>query len=66
MVFEICFETEQQWERFRGLAAVHAALDGVPDPVSGLLVYRGPGRRSRDPGAAQAEAGAERGSYHAA
>jgi hypothetical protein len=43
VVFEICFETEQQWERFRGLAAVHAALDGVPDPVNGLLVYRGRG-----------------------
>jgi hypothetical protein len=43
VVFEICFETEEQWERFRRLPAVRAALDGVPDPVNGLLVYRGRG-----------------------
>jgi hypothetical protein len=43
VVFEICFDNEQQWDRFRGLAAVCAALDGVPDPVNGLLVYRGRG-----------------------
>jgi len=43
VVFEICFDNEQQWERFRSLPAVSAALDGVPDPVSGLLVYRGRG-----------------------
>jgi len=43
VVFEICFGSEEQWERFRSLAAVCAALDGVPDPVSGLLVYRGRG-----------------------
>jgi hypothetical protein len=43
VVFEICFEDERQWERFRGLPVVCAALDGVPDPVSGLLIYRGRG-----------------------
>jgi hypothetical protein len=43
VVFEICFENEEQWERFRSLPAVRAALDGVPDPVNGLLVYRGRG-----------------------
>ena len=43
VVFEICFDDEQQWDRFRGLAAVCAALDAVPDPVNGLLVYRGRG-----------------------
>jgi len=51
VVFEICFDNEEQWERFRSLAAVCAALDGVPDPVSGLLVYRGRGGAagSREP-----------------
>jgi hypothetical protein len=43
VVFEVCFRDEQQWETFRNLPAVRAALDGVPDPVSGLLVYRGRG-----------------------
>ena len=32
-----------QWEAFRALPAVRAALDGVPDPVNGLLIYRGRG-----------------------
>ena len=41
VVFEICFENEERWEAFRSLPAVRAALDGVPDPVNGLLVYRG-------------------------
>jgi hypothetical protein len=43
VVFEVCFEDEQRWEAFRSLPAVRAALDGVPDPVNGLLVYRGRG-----------------------
>jgi hypothetical protein len=43
VAFEVCFETEEQWERFRSLPAVRAALDGVPDPVNGLLIYRGRG-----------------------
>jgi hypothetical protein len=43
VVFEVLFETEQQWQAFRDLAAVRAALDAVPDPVNGLLVYRGRG-----------------------
>jgi hypothetical protein len=43
VAFEICFENEERWETFRSLPAVRAALDGVPDPVSGLLVYRGRG-----------------------
>jgi hypothetical protein len=51
VVFEVAFETEQQWQAFRGLPAVRAALDGVPDPVNGLLVYRGRGggADARDP-----------------
>ena len=43
VIFEVCFPSDDQWEAFRGLAAVRAALDGVPDPVNGLLVYRGRG-----------------------
>jgi hypothetical protein len=43
VVFEVRFEDEEQWEAFRNLPAVRAALDAVPDPVNGLLVYRGRG-----------------------
>jgi hypothetical protein len=43
VVFEVLFETEEQWEAFRTLPAVRAALDNVPDPVNGLLIYRGRG-----------------------
>ncbi|MGH3180644.1 MAG: hypothetical protein ACRDOE_01840, partial [Streptosporangiaceae bacterium] len=39
VVFEVCFENEVQWGAFRNLPAVRAALDAVPDPVNGLLVY---------------------------
>jgi hypothetical protein len=51
VVFEVCFTYERQWERFRGLAAVRAALDAVPDPLNGLLIYpgRGGGAGARDP-----------------
>jgi hypothetical protein len=41
VAFEVCFPTEEQWQAFRHLPAVRAALDAVPDPVNGLLVYRG-------------------------
>jgi hypothetical protein len=43
VVFEVAFERDGQWELYRGLASVRAALDAVPDPVNGLLVYRGRG-----------------------
>ena len=43
VLFEILFDADEQWESFRALPAVRAALDGVPDPVNGLLVYRGRG-----------------------
>ncbi len=54
VVFEVSFETEEQWQAFRDLPAVRAALDAVPDPVNGLLVYRGRGggsdaRKPRQP-----------------
>jgi hypothetical protein len=43
VVFELNFADDAQWEAFRALPAVRAALDAVPDPVNGLLVYRGRG-----------------------
>ena len=43
VIFEVLFPDDAQWEAFRALPAVRAALDGVPDPVNGLLIYRGRG-----------------------
>ena len=42
-VLELQFSDEQAWEEFQNLPAVIAALDSVPDPVSGLLMYKGRG-----------------------
>lgn len=46
VLFEVGFADEQAWQRFRELPLVRAALDAVPDPVNGLLVYRGRGGSS--------------------
>lgn len=43
VIFEVCFATEEQWDAFRALPAVSAALDNTPDPVNGLIIYRGRG-----------------------
>ncbi|HEY1819602.1 MAG TPA: hypothetical protein VGG83_06715 [Trebonia sp.] len=43
VIFEVLFSNDTQWDAFRALPAVRAALDGVPDPVNGLLIYRGRG-----------------------
>ena len=43
VVLELDFEDESAFDRFRGLTIVQAALDAVPDPVSGLIVYKGRG-----------------------
>lgn len=48
VVFEICFGNEERRETFRSLPAVRAALDGVPDPVNGLFIYRGRGGAAAD------------------
>jgi hypothetical protein len=46
VAFEVCFSSQEDWERFRDLPVVRAALDAVPDPVNGLLIYRGRGGSS--------------------
>ena len=43
VILEISFREEQARNAFRDLPAVTAALDAVPDPVFGLLVYHGRG-----------------------
>lgn len=49
VVFEVAFEDEVDWDRFRQMLTVQIALDAVPDPVGGLLVYRGRGGSSGAP-----------------
>lgn len=43
VVLEVVFDDDDRLERFRASPAVRAALDAVPDPLAGLLVYRGRG-----------------------
>ena len=43
VVLELQFESDDRLEQYRWLPTVRAALDAVPDRVSGLLIYRGPG-----------------------
>jgi hypothetical protein len=43
VVFEVAFEDEDAWERFRALLSVRAALEAVPSPVNGVLIYKGRG-----------------------
>ncbi|GIH13673.1 hypothetical protein [Rugosimonospora africana] len=45
-VFEIAFRDSDAWAGFRILPAVTAALDAVPDPVNGLMIYQGRGGSS--------------------
>jgi hypothetical protein len=60
VVFEVSFADEDKWEQFRARPGVQAALDGAPDPVSGVLVYRGRGGSagSRQPKRPKPSAGA--------
>jgi hypothetical protein len=43
VIFEVSFADDAAWERFRLDLAVVTALEAVPDPVSGLIVYKGRG-----------------------
>ncbi len=49
VIFEVEFDNEEAWERFLNSTAVKAALDAVPEPVNGLLIYRGRGGSSSRP-----------------
>jgi hypothetical protein len=46
VAFEVLFDDAEKFEAFRNLPIVRAALDAVPDPVNGLLIYRGRGGSS--------------------
>jgi hypothetical protein len=46
VVLELEFADTKAWDAWRALPHVQAALDGVPDPVSGVIVYRGRGGSS--------------------
>jgi hypothetical protein len=46
VVFEVAFTNEEAWERYRTSLTVTRALDAVPDPVSGVIMYRGRGGSS--------------------
>jgi hypothetical protein len=46
VVFEVRFGDEASWDRWRESPAMVAALDAVPDPVSGLILYKGRGGSS--------------------
>jgi hypothetical protein len=43
VVLELRFSDDERREQFRSLPMVLAALDAVPDPAAGLLVYVGRG-----------------------
>jgi hypothetical protein len=43
VLLEIAFASDERWRVYRDLPAVRAALDAVPDPVNGLLIYPGRG-----------------------
>jgi hypothetical protein len=49
VIFEVEFDDEDAWERFRDSTAVRAALDAVPEPLNGVLIYRGRGGSSSKP-----------------
>jgi hypothetical protein len=46
VVLELQFEDTHAWDAWRAQPHVQAALESVPDPVSGLIVYRGRGGSS--------------------
>jgi hypothetical protein len=49
VVFEVSFDDEFAWEGFLDLPVVRAVLDAVPDPITGVIAYRGRGGSSGAP-----------------
>lgn len=49
VLLELGFREVDDWQRFRDLPVVTAALDATPDPVNGLFVYPGRGGSSTKP-----------------
>jgi hypothetical protein len=43
VVLEVEFSDDSAWMSFLDAVRVRAALDAVPDPITGLIVYRGRG-----------------------
>src|SRR3954468_4767591 len=43
VLFEIAFASDGRWHAYRDLPVIRAALDAVPDPVNGLMIYPGRG-----------------------
>jgi hypothetical protein len=43
VVLELLFDSDDRVDSYRRLPVVRAALDGVPDPAHGLVIYRGRG-----------------------
>ena len=60
VVFEVLFDSDEQWEAFRALTGVRTAIDAVPGPGQRPAHLPWPWRRGWPAQAAQAEAGAER------
>jgi hypothetical protein len=46
VVFEVEFADEDAWDRYRASLSVERALDAAPDPVHGVIVYKGRGGSS--------------------
>jgi len=42
-IFEVQFADEAAWERFRASIAALRALDAAPDPLTGVIIYKGRG-----------------------
>lgn len=46
VIFEVAFTDDESWSRFRTSVTVETALEHAPDPVNGVIVYRGRGGSS--------------------
>ncbi|MCU4183805.1 hypothetical protein K6U06_05490 [Acidiferrimicrobium sp. IK] len=49
VAFEVEFPDTAAWEAYRAITAVQTSLDAVPDPLTGLIVYRGRGGGAGSP-----------------